>query len=60
MKKKELEKRLNKLGWWHHRHGANHDVWTNGKINEFIPRHKEVKERLAGKILKKAKLNPPE
>ncbi|MFI5334539.1 MAG: type II toxin-antitoxin system HicA family toxin [Chlamydiales bacterium] len=59
MKKIELEKRLRRLGWSFHRHGGNHDVWTNGIIHEFLPRHNEVKEGLARKILKKAENNPP-
>lgn len=60
MKKKDLERRLSKLGWWLHRHGGNHDVWTNGTICEFVPRHPEVKEFLAKKILKIAENNPVE
>lgn len=59
MKKKELEKRLRELGWRFDRHGGNHDAWTNGELHEFIPRHSEVKENLARKILKKAENNPP-
>lgn len=46
------------LGWWFLRHGSNHDVWTNGKETEPIPRHNEVNELLAKKILKKAKNSP--
>lgn len=46
------------LGWWFLRHGGNHDVWTNGKETEPIPRHNEVNELLAKKILKKAKNSP--
>lgn len=59
MKKKDLEKQLRNIGWWFSRHGGNHDVWTNGEVCEFVPRHAEVKELLAKKILKKAKNNPP-
>lgn len=60
MKKRELEKRLRELGWWFDRHGGNHDAWTNGKLFEFVPRHAEVKEGLARKILKKADNHPPD
>lgn len=60
MKKREIEKKLSQLGWWFDRHGGNHDVWTNGIIHEFVPRHAEVGEMLAKKILKKASNNPPE
>ena len=59
MKRKELEKRLRQLGWFFDTHGGNHDAWTNGIIFEFIPRHNEIKEGLARKILKKVENNPP-
>lgn len=59
MKKIDLEKRLKKAGWWLLRHGGNHDVWTNGKENEPVPRHNEINELLAKKILRKAHENPP-
>jgi mRNA interferase HicA len=60
MKKRELVKRLGSLGWSFDHHGGNHDIWTNGKICEAVPRHAEIGESLAKKILKKAELNPPE
>ena len=60
MKKRDVEKKLSKLGWWLHKHGGNHDIWTNGKIREPIPRHAEINEMLAKKILKKAENNRPE
>lgn len=59
MKKRDLEKKLSKLGWWFHEHGGSHDTWTNGKIREPVPRHTEVNEMLAKKILRKAENNPP-
>jgi mRNA interferase HicA len=40
------------------RHGGSHDIWTNGACFEPIPRHNEVNEILAKKILKKAESNP--
>lgn len=55
MKRRDLESALKDLGWWLKRHGSSHDVWTNGEIDEQIPRHNEVAERLAKKILKTAK-----
>lgn len=60
MKKRDLEKKLSKLGWYFYEHGGSHDSWTNGKIKESIPRHIEVSEMLAKKIIKKAENNPPE
>jgi mRNA interferase HicA len=59
VKKKDLEKHLREAGWRFARHGGNHDAWTNGELFEFIPRHAEVNEMLAKKVLKKAKANPP-
>lgn len=53
MKRRELEKRLKKAGWELLRHGANHDVWTNGDQQEAIPRHNEINEQLARAILRR-------
>jgi mRNA interferase HicA len=53
MKKRDLENRLKKAGWFFLRSGADHDVWTNGAEIEVIPRHKEINERLAKAIIKK-------
>jgi mRNA interferase HicA len=57
MKRRELERRLRDLGWKLDRHGGKHDVWSNqdGSINEYVPRHAEINERLARAILKRAK-----
>jgi mRNA interferase HicA len=54
VKKKDLERKLEKLGWWLKRHGAKHDLWTNGQDEETVPRHPEINELLARKILKTA------
>ncbi len=54
MKKKDLEKKLGRFGWFFLRHGGKHDVWTNGNEQEQIPRHREINERLAKKILRTA------
>ena len=59
MKKKDLEKHLTKLGWKFDRHGGSHDIWTNGEVFESVPRHNEINENLAKKIVKRAKNNPP-
>jgi len=58
VKKKELERELRALGWRFLRSGAKHDVWTNGENEEYVPRHIEIGEGLAKKILKAAKENP--
>jgi len=55
MKRNDLEKELKKLGWWLKRHGNKHDLWTNGEEDETIPRHNEINELLAKKILKTAR-----
>lgn len=52
MKRKELEKQLKKFGWWLKRHGGRHDIWTNGDFEESVPRHNDIDEYLAKKILK--------
>lgn len=54
MKKKELEKRLRKFGWWFKGHGGSHDIWTNGKIIEAVPRHNEINKITARSILRNA------
>jgi len=59
MKRKDLEKKLSSFGWWFHRHGGSHDRWTNGEDFESVPRHTEIDERLAKKIVRTAKENPP-
>ena len=52
MKKKALEKRFKKYGWWLDRHRSNHDIWTNGEVSELIPRHPEINGMLSRKMLK--------
>lgn len=59
MKKRDLEKRLMRLGWWMKRQGGNHEIWTNGTEAEPVPRHAEINELLAKKIINKARNNPP-
>jgi predicted RNA binding protein YcfA (HicA-like mRNA interferase family) len=54
MKRRDLEKRLIALGWWRKRHGGRHDYWTNGSEEEAVPRHAEINENLARKILRSA------
>ncbi|MDR3333373.1 MAG: type II toxin-antitoxin system HicA family toxin [Treponema sp.] len=54
MKRKDLIKKLTDNGWWLFRHGGGHDIYTNGGLEQSIPRHTEVKEYLAKQILKEA------
>lgn len=53
MKRRELIKLLEKNGWYIKRNGGNHDLYTNGKQTESIPRHPDINERLARSIIKK-------
>ncbi len=53
MKKKDLIKLLEKNGWYLKRNGAEHDIYTNGKERETIPRHNEINEMLAKAIIKR-------
>ena len=54
MRRRDLELRLRELGWSLLRQGGRHDVWTDGARLEYLPRHAEVNERLARRILSKA------
>ena len=55
MKRKYLEKKLRLAGCYLKREGSSHSLWINPTtgIVEAIPRHVEIKEPLARKILKK-------
>jgi mRNA interferase HicA len=54
MKRRQLEKRLRIAGCFLKRQGSSHSLWINPKtgIIEAVPRHTEIKEPLAQKILK--------
>jgi mRNA interferase HicA len=54
MKKRELEKLLRIAGCYLKREGTSHSLWINPKtgVIEAVPRHSEIKEPLAKKILK--------
>ncbi|MEM8642168.1 MAG: type II toxin-antitoxin system HicA family toxin [Cyanobacteria bacterium P01_G01_bin.54] len=54
MKRRDLIRQLKQAGCSLIRHGGKHDIYhnpSNGKT-EPIPRHREINERLAKKILK--------
>lgn len=53
----KLEKKFKEHGWHLLRHGSNHDIWTDGKSKEKIPRHPEINEKLARGLIRKHKLN---
>jgi mRNA interferase HicA len=54
MKRRDLERKLRIAGCYLKREGSAHALWINPKngIMEAIPRHTEIKEHLAKKILK--------
>jgi mRNA interferase HicA len=54
MKRRELERRLRGLSWRLLRHGARHDVWSDGEREEAVPRHSDIDEQLARAILRRA------
>lgn len=53
MKRRDLIKKLEKIGFLLERNGSGHDIYKRGNDIEIIPRHKEINEKLARAILKK-------
>lgn len=53
MRRRELIKKLEAVGFVFYRHGGNHDIYIRGEQFERIPRHKEINEELARAILRK-------
>ncbi len=53
MKRKDLIKKLEEAGFEFKRSGGRHDIYARGKDIEEVPRHKEINEITAKKILKK-------
>jgi predicted RNA binding protein YcfA (HicA-like mRNA interferase family) len=53
MKRRDLERRLRMAGCVLKREGASHSIWINPTtgVKEAIPKHTEIKEPLARKIL---------
>ena len=54
MKRAELIHRITELGCVLIRHGAKHDWYRNPRtgVSQPVPRHREIKDRLAKHILK--------
>jgi mRNA interferase HicA len=54
MKRRDLERKLRIAGCYLKREGQSHSLWINPKngVVEAVPRHTEIKEPLARKILK--------
>jgi len=55
MKRTDLERKLRVAGCYLKREGGSHSLWINPKtgIIEAVPRHQEIKEPLARKILRR-------
>ena len=53
MKQRDLIKKLVDAGFRFKEHGGNHDTYIRGKDIEQVPRHTEINEITAKKILKK-------
>jgi len=53
MKRKDLIRLLEANGWHLAREGGRHDIYTNGKDIEAVPRHKEISEMLAKAMMKR-------
>jgi len=54
MKRRDRKQRLRMAGCYLKREGASHSLWVQPKSGaiETVPRHNEIKEPLAKKILK--------
>ena len=56
MKRQKFLKLLKRNGWYLLRHGASHDIYTDGTSIEPVPRHAELNEMLAEAIIKRRNL----
>lgn len=54
-KKRDLERELSSAGWVK-AGGSKHDKWTKGDRTVMVPRHAEIKDRMADAIRKEAGL----
>ncbi|MDY5987246.1 MAG: type II toxin-antitoxin system HicA family toxin [Lachnoclostridium sp.] len=53
MKRRELIKKLESVGFVFKEHGGNHDTYKRGSDIEQVARHTEINEITAKRILKK-------
>ena len=53
MRRRLLIRKLEKAGFIFKEHGGNHDTYVRGNDIEQIPRHKEINEITAKRILRK-------
>ena len=59
VKRNDLERRLRMAGCYLKRQGAEHALWINPQtgVVEAVPRHTEIKDPLARKILRNLGVN---
>ena len=55
MKHRDLINELRRLGFKLERNGGEHDLYTKEKVTVEVPRHREINEITAKKILKQAR-----
>lgn len=53
MKQRDLIRKLEEAGFVFKGHGGNHDTYRRGSDIEQVPRHKEINEITARRILRK-------
>jgi mRNA interferase HicA len=53
MKRRDLIKKLEQVGFIFDRHGSKHDIYKRGSDEEQIPRSREIKEGAAKGIMSK-------
>lgn len=53
MKQRDLIRKLEEAGFVFKEHGGNHDTYRRGSDVEQVPRHKEINEITARRILRK-------
>jgi hypothetical protein len=60
MKQTDLINRISEDGAVFVRHGSSHDLWRNviTGVSEMIPRHREINEMLARKIIRRLATPP--
>lgn len=54
LKRKDMIRKLKKAGWSFVREGGKHTVYGKGEQTVAVPRHNEINEITAKKILEKA------
>ena len=53
MKQRDLIKKLEKAGFKFERPGSEHDIYKRGSDEEQVPRHREINEITAKKIIRR-------